>query len=193
MLEIRTIEPTGLPISLVDAKAHLNITASDDDTYITSLINAAVNYVENYTGRALHAQTFTQYRDSLATKMTLAHHPILDVTTLKYYDSDGNQQTLSSALYRVDAVAGRITPAYGATWPAARAMTNTVEIAYRAGYVDTAASPDTGTIPDGLIHAAKIIMSNFYENREGAVVGKHVANVPHSATSLMDAFRIYAI
>lgn len=193
MIETLTTGPTSEPINVADVKKQLNITYSDDDGYLLNLISAARRYYENYTSRALHDQTWTQYRDGFATEMRLWRHPILDVTSVKYIDENGTQQTLGSSKYRVDTQNARITEAYNETWPTPRHVTNSVEIAYRAGYVDTAASPDTGSIPEQSRQALLILVAHWYSTGREMTSDMRVEDVPLTFHALADQLRVYAI
>lgn len=55
--------PASEPVTLAEAKDQLYITDTTHDAYITSLIQAAREQVENFTSRALLPQTFTMYLD----------------------------------------------------------------------------------------------------------------------------------
>lgn len=44
------------PITLSEAKQHLRVLFDDDDTYIASLITAAIQYAENYQNRVYLAK-----------------------------------------------------------------------------------------------------------------------------------------
>ena len=48
---------------------------------------------------------------------------------------------------------------------------------------------ETGAIPKPLVHAMKLIISNFYENREPIAVGVSVAEMPFSLEYLLDIYK----
>lgn len=131
-----TTAPAEEPVTLTEAKAHLRQDASDDDTLITSLITAARMYVEEYTGRALVTQEWALGLDAFPDAFDVPMPNLQSVESVKYLDSDGTLQTLDSAKYRVDTATapGRITTAYGESWPTARAVTGAVTVAFTAGY-----------------------------------------------------------
>lgn len=87
---------------------------------------------------------------------------VQSVESIKYIDANGVQQTLAPTAYKVDVVSplGRIVPAYGTTWPAARNEINAIEIAFTAGYGD-----DT-KVPSGIKKWMLIRLGTMYENRE---------------------------
>ena len=100
---ILSIAPTSQPISLAEAKTHLRVDASDEDTLIQSLILAAAGHLDGYTGllgRCMITQTWLQKFDDWAHVMRLPFADIQSVV-LKYTDDDGTQQTVSSDLYTV--------------------------------------------------------------------------------------------
>jgi uncharacterized phiE125 gp8 family phage protein len=99
---------------------------------------------------------------------------------IKYLDTNGAEQTLSSSIYRVDASTepGRITVAYLQSWPDIRYVTNTITVTYNAGYGTAAA------VPDEIKAAIKHIVGHFYEHRE-TVSEVKMENVPLSAKELL--------
>jgi hypothetical protein len=56
--------PAVEPVSVSEAKEHLRVDISDDDTYIGSLITAARKYCEEYLDRALVSQQLTMRMDT---------------------------------------------------------------------------------------------------------------------------------
>ena len=52
-------------ITLAEAKTHLRLEGSEDDTYLNSLISTAQFAVEKYTGRAITNQTLKLSLDGL--------------------------------------------------------------------------------------------------------------------------------
>jgi uncharacterized phiE125 gp8 family phage protein len=93
---------------------------------------------------------------------------VQSVSSVTYVDEAGATQTLASSGYQVDVTSlpPRVTPAYGAYWPAARGTTyQAVRVTFVAGYGLAAA------VPDALKAAIKLLTSHWYENREAAGAG----------------------
>ena len=92
----------------------------------------------------------------------LPRPPLSSVTSLQYVDMTGVLQTLDPSLYQVDADGepGRIVPAYGKCWPAARHQLNAITVVYQAGY-----GADPATIPCELTQRLLNFVAYCYENR----------------------------
>ena len=152
------------PITLDDAKLHCRVDTAADDALINALITAATELAEQKTGRALMAQTWELTLDAFPEAFELTRVPVQSVTSLKYYDTSGVQQTLSNALYALygsdDYGYGCVAPVYDGTWPTARAQTDAVALRYVAGYADAA------SVPEGIKQWIRLMVSTMYENRE---------------------------
>lgn len=172
------------PVSLSMAKLHLRVSGDDEDDLISSIITASREWCEAFQNRAFASQTLTVYMDNLPDTIELPRLPIKTVTSIKYLDLNGVQQTLSGSLYQVDAVSGRITPAYSESWPSVRKTLNAVEIAYEAGYV---------TVPKSVIHAMLLLIGHLYENRELVTVGVTSSEMPFAVQSLLSPHRRHLV
>jgi len=143
----RTIDPVGLPVSLIDAKKQCEIGDNDTshDDHLFRLIKAAVNDVERVTRRALITQTWRLSISDFPSsrRVYLPRPPLQEVVSVEYVDAFGAVQELSGSTYQVsvDAKPGFIEPAYGEVWPVFR--TETIEpivITYLAGYGSNSSS-----------------------------------------------------
>lgn len=158
-----------LVVSVSDAKAHMRVTSSADDSYIESLILAVQAYGASWQGRTWLQATLTQYFDAFPAIMQLRYPPLSSVTKIEYVDENGTTQTLSSAVYRVDTDSEpcRITEAYSQTWPATRAVTNAVIVTYVAGYATAS------VIPQMWKQATLLGVAHLYEHRTAVTdIGK---------------------
>ena len=162
--------PAAEPVLIADAKLQLRVTHDSEDSLITHLIVAAREHCEMYHGRAYITQTLKLQLDEWPEdgEIVLPRPPYQSVTSIKYIDSDGAQQTIDAAEYQTDlnATPGRIIPAYGYTWPTARGQLSAIEVTFTAGY------GDAGTdVPARICQAVLLRLSDLYENREAIGTG----------------------
>lgn len=184
----RSVDPTVPLLTTAEAKLHLRIDHSDEDTYVDALVKAATYKVESYIRRSLLSQTWIYTLDRFpAWTINVPRPPAIAVSSLAYVDTDGASQTLSSSLYRVtiNGTPSRITPVYGEVWPTTRNQTDAVTITYTAGYGVTAA-----TVPEQIREAVRLIVGHWYVNRETVTTGTIVARFPQSAEWLLDGFKV---
>jgi uncharacterized phiE125 gp8 family phage protein len=161
--------PTDEPITLDEAKEHCRVDVDDDDNYITSLIAAARRITESMTDRALITQTWRLKLDRFPCDcIYVPRPPLASVSSITYVDTQGATQTWSSTEYRVDtdSYVGRITPAYGYTWPVLLPVINAVTITFVAGYGNADA------VPQDLKQAMLMLIGHMYENREPVTFGQ---------------------
>jgi uncharacterized phiE125 gp8 family phage protein len=191
----QTVAPTSEPLSLAEAKLHLRVDSTDEDSLIESLIVAAREYVENRTDRQLVTATYVLNlrtfpvcleRNEQWYEIHLPKPPLQSVTSVTYVDLAGNTQTLSTGDYVVDnsQVIGRILPSYLQFWPVARDFPNSVTVTYVAGY-GTAEN-----IPEGIRAAMKLIIGHLYANREAVNVGNIVNELPMAVDALLGSYAV---
>lgn len=189
-----TVEPAIEPITLTEAKTHCRVTGTDDDTYIGTLITAAREWVEDYTGRSLITQTRTYVLDAFPygdETIVLPRPPLQSVTSVVYVDTAGANQTWDSANYTVDTDRdpGGIYLAYGKTWPATRSIRHAVTITYVAGYGESTDSPLSTNVPQRIKQAILLIIGEMYSNREVSAPVK-MESVPFAIEALLTPFRL---
>jgi uncharacterized phiE125 gp8 family phage protein len=190
MKYVVTTAPATEPVTLAEMRAHLGITQVTDtarDTIITSRIIAARAWAEDFIRRPLITQTITGYDHDWPYDAALGYHirlkmPIVSVTSVKYYDTDGVQQTLDTGLYTVDSVDGCIVPVYDEDWPEARVQPNSIQVVYVAGYGAAAA------VPEPIKVAIKFIVGQwevFQNSIEGVA---RPFTIPHAAEQLLKPY-----
>ena len=161
------------PITVAEAKASpsLRVAVATDDTDIGTLITTARMQVEDYTLSALVTQTWELVLDGFPTGgIKVPVPPLQSVTSIKYIDTDGTQQTLDALLYAVDtdSVPGLVVPAYGESWPSARDEINAVRVRYVAGF---GAKED---VPEDIKTCIKSIVGVTYDNSQGIIGGQQM-------------------
>ena len=86
----KTTDSSAELISLTEAKAHLRVDHSDDDTYISTLIQVVRQSLEISTLRALGAsQTYKAYYQDFPFSydyLEVPRPPLVSVSSVKYYD-----------------------------------------------------------------------------------------------------------
>jgi len=177
--------PAEEPISLEEVMAHCRIDALDDSSMLGTLITAARQEAEKITRRALVTQTWELVLDCFPAEICLPLPVLQSVTTIKYIDTDGTEQTLLNTTYQVDTDSqpGRIIPAYGQIWPSTREQLNAVRIRYVAGYGLADA------VPAAIKQWILIKVATLYEQREAVNVGNIVNTIPF-VDGLLDEYRV---
>jgi uncharacterized phiE125 gp8 family phage protein len=175
--------PAVEPISLDEAKLHLRVDISDDDTLITSQIQTARRRAEKIAGRAFITQTWDYVLDAFPQGDTLEipKPPLQSITSIKYYDQDGTEYTLSSDDYYVDTYGepGRVVLKSSATWPSITLReANGVVVRFMAGY------GDADDVPEEFKQAIYLLVGHFYENRE-AVSDARLVPTPDGVMALL--------
>lgn len=175
---------TVYPVTLDQAKARCRVDGNDDDADINSLIAAATDYVEQYTGRALMVQTWELVLDEFADSILIPKGPTTSITSVKYYDENGNLQTISSANYALDAVSNPqwLVRATDYTWPTVAEGVNNVVIRFQCGSAEAPAS---------INHAILLLIGQWFDNRAAVNVGNIATAMPHAVESLLSNYRSF--
>lgn len=189
--------PTTEPISLTEAKLHLKVDNSDDDTLISSLIKAARQSAENFTNRALSSQVLELILDDFPEKeIVLPRPPVETLTSIKYTNCEGVESTLDSHDYIsfIEAEPAVIVPAYGKSFPYFTPYPKgAVKIRYTAGY-KTSGTEARLIIPEAIKQALLLIIGSYYENREDLLSKGHILkSLPFGAEYLLYQFRIWSL
>jgi len=186
-LETRTA-PTTEPVDTADAKQHLRVDTSDDDTYIDGLVMAARMRVEEYLQRALITTEYTMKVDLFSADVIfLPRSPVQSVDEIRYIDDGGVQQTLAPSKYRADltSTTPRITAAYSETWPTTRPIMNAIEVDFTAGYGDSASD-----VPEPIRQAIRILVGTWYDDGRSAIqIGSVASALPKTADYLLGPYR----
>lgn len=193
-MRVVVITPPSSPVVTVDeAKDHLNVGHDDDDALIATYLNAAIETLdgpgpeggpEGWLGRALGEQTLEMRLHGFGSEpILLSYPPIVSLTSVKYVDRDGVEQTMDAGDYEL--LGTELDRAYGKSWPVPRGQREAVRIQYVAGY------------PDGIpwrARAAILLMTgDLYAQRETFVTGTIATEVPMSTTvvDLLTPLRIW--
>lgn len=141
-------EPTFEPITLEQFKRHAGIYIDDEDSDNKSRIRAARMEAESLSNRVLCDSVWELRLDKFPDdnkRIVGIKAPLIAIDWIKYVDTSGTLQTLSSSRYQVDTFSEppRVVPAFGYSWPATRDELNAVRVQFRAGYATAGDIPDT--------------------------------------------------
>lgn len=181
---IKIIGVTAEPITLEEAKLHVRVDGSLEDTLIDGLITAAREYCENYTGRSFASQSIEYFLNAFPSGgIDLPRKPIDEVTSICYKDQDGVETALVEGVdYILDVDSARIALPYGKVWPSFTPYPlSPIKIEYSAG--------GTASIPGPVKTAMLLLIGHWYENREAVLTGSISKQIEFSTKALLDQYR----
>ena len=185
MTTIKLADAATEAITLAEAKAHLRVDDSNEDTLIGVFISAARNACEARTGRAITPTTYRMALDTFPeTGIELAFPRLISVESVKYYDLAGVLQTVAPADYLVDVISepGWVSPGPGLIWPEIQERINAVLIDYTAGY---------STVPTDLKAWMLLAITDLFERRGRS---SERPAVPQAfADGLLERYKVWAV
>lgn len=170
-------------IDLVEARQHLNISHDDDNDLILSYCEAAHAFIEGVIGRPLLTSVYRYSMDVLPKRFMLGIGPVQSVDKIEV-----GITTIDPALYAIDLdsdpcrVEGK--------WVPRHVGLGGVKVTFTAGW------ESRDKLPADLKHAAKMLVSHYYENREAATSGgttMQVMEVPFAVTALLDRYKTFGL
>lgn len=177
------------PVSLTEAKAHLKVDISTDDTLITNLIIASTQLSEEYTNRFFIDTVINQTCTTFADLKSLFKSKVISVTHVKYYDSDNAQQTLDSADYVVNNQFEpcQINPAVDFSFPDIADRIDAIECKYTVGY------GEASDVPNAIKQAILLTIGNWYANRESVITGRTSTELAQSSLWLLNTYKVQVV
>jgi hypothetical protein len=210
-----TVAPAGDPVTLTEAKNHLNLEASNTefDALITGYIKAATDIVERYTGRKLIDQEITMFLDSFPASsldrvwwngvvqgpsrnifgkddnIELPWPPVASVTEVTTFDDGNNESVYAASNYFLDNadndMYARVVLNLGALLPTNLRNRNALKVRYQAGYGAASA------VPESIKTGIKMVVAYMFMNRGDCNDCSCVAHA--GADSLLAPFVIHTL
>lgn len=185
---------TGSPITLESIKDHLRIergeTVYDDE--LRGMRSAAVEMAQNITGRKLMSETWRLHLDDWPDEeyIELPYSPLQTVgsTGIVYTNSTSGSTTFGSTAWSADTVSepGRIVLDNDEDWPTdILHQNNPIAIDFDCGY------SATSSIPQSIIHACKLMIGHWFEQREDTLTGQELKQVPFASRALLAPYRVF--
>lgn len=184
--KVQLITPVSTePLTLSEAKAHLRVTSSDDDAYISTLITVARELVEKETRQIWTAATFKISYDTFPATDTIIIPDITNIssiTNIQYFDNNGADTTWDSSNYDLaSTLPCRIVKKTASDYPSTDNQPDNVRIKV------VTATP-TGGVPKPILQAMLLIIGHFYENRQ-EVADRIYYTMPKASEFLLTPYR----
>lgn len=172
--------PAAFPVSRSEAKLHCRVDSGDEDALIDGYIAAATDYVAQYTGRSLGAQTLRLTQSGFSDPIALPRGPVEAINEVTYYYG-GTSHTLSVSSYLLDENA--LFRVVGYTWPATDARPDAVSIEYTTGQQ---------AVPASIKHAILLLIGQWYDERS-AIGASNLAEMPFAVGALLTNYRALTV
>ena len=180
--------PSEQSISVEELKAHNVIEFSDDDTFITGLIQAADNHLgglNGVLGRPLLQTTYSltaEYLDGLCLPFSVAGET--SVSAVTYFDKDNAAQVFTDFSVQYNAFGAYLYLANDVDRPALYVRPDAVQVSYTVG----GAAVD---VPSDLKLAVAMLVAHWYEHRSTVdmISATRVEDLPLMFRSLIEKFR----
>lgn len=174
MYDVKTVtdvsSETAL-VSLSDVKAHLYITHSDDDTYLTALIGKCRKMVEHYCNIAIGSQEKVWTVDlNENVEVLIPYQPVISVDAVTYKTDIATYEALTATDYDTDGEAKKTFTPF---------LSGRFKIEYTTGYT---------TVPADLKHAIVCQIAYLYENRGNEIK----PGLCQMAINLADGYKDYS-
>lgn len=181
----RVAAPASDVVTLAEAKAQCRVDHTDDDTLLARLVKLASGVVQERAGKSLVTQDWAVYLHCASGSIDIPRgvYPVQTIVSVTYTDPDGAAQTATVGDFQViaDEDGGIVKPFTGKTWPTTNGEDGALVITLRSGF---GAASD---VPENLRHAALMLVSHWYENRE--ITGDNPALIPDAADDLIGLSR----
>ena len=185
-MSVVVVTPPAHGIDPDTVKAHLRVDHDDDDALIGAYVDAAVSHIDGpngWLGRAIWEQTLELRQNVFCGPIRLPYGPIQSVTSIKYVDTNGAEQTLAVDQYLLTN-GGEVVLAHNVSWPSLRGDAEGVRVRYVAGFE---------TVPAAITQAVLLMTGDLYKNRE--TTGPDGGTIQTSTTvqALLSPFRAWSI
>jgi len=187
--------PDEEPVTLADAKIHLRVDGTAEDTLIGGLIVAARQAAEAHTNRAFVAQTWLWTLDDFPCAgkwLELPKAPLASLEKIEVRGASGTYAEATLADFDVLAPAGpyappaTVGPMPDKAWPSSDWAG-----AARARFQFVAGYGDGESVPEAIKSAIKLILTDLYENR--AAQAERALTENAAVKALLFPFRVHYV
>lgn len=170
--------PAAEPVTEALMREHATLDSAVPQSIVLMYIAAARRQAEWLTGRALITQTWDQFYDDwpLDGWFELGRGPVQSVTTVKYFDPLGTEQTLNATNYRLLKVPepGYVELIDNFSAPSLQVRSNGITIRFVAGY-----GADGTAVPDDVNNWILARAATALDNRESVDRSGKLQSIPY--------------
>lgn len=182
----RTISVLWDAVTVAEAKAHIQGLESitSEDAYIGTLIAAAREVAEAFMWRTIVQSTYELRLSSFSERIILPAPPAIAITSIKYIDTAGDEQTLDASAYKLIDFEepGFVIAAPGTSWPETRGADGDITITFTAGYAAAA------NVPAAFKQAILLMVRTWFDHREN-VTNRTVNEMPKGSEFILRPWR----
>ena len=180
--------PTSAIVTLQDAKNHLRVDSTDEDSLIQTLVDAATAYLDGFygvLGRAMVTQTWIQKFDGWDSYLYLPVFPVASITSVVYLNSSGGSTTVTASDYQLltDECGPYVAFDQAFSYPTLGIETGPqVTVTYVAGEAVT-------NVPRPLKQAMLLLIGHWFAQRETVNVGNITTELEFTVRTLIAPYR----
>ena len=143
-------------VSIEEARDYLGY-GDDRDSYVESLVIAARDYCEKHANRTFRELAVRSLLLSCWPKsrmVRMEYPPLIDINSVKYFDTDAAEQTVTSTNYRThirDGHVGWLEFDIDYSYPTLQSRAFPITISYDSGYTTLASIPESAKLAMMLI------------------------------------------
>lgn len=209
--------PGSEPVTLSEAKSHLRLEESVDDTFVASCISGARQYLEKFCWRGFIEQTLELTQNGFrgadkqeqlspyvqATpepypvqtqrfqpyiELPFGHLAATPAIAVTYLDENGSSQVLSSSVYVVEGQGN--DSMCGRLWLAANQTWPNAFDQFNSVTVSYKVGWTTSNIPIPIKNAVLLMVSHMYENRVPIITGTIASPLDFTIDALLTPYRL---
>jgi hypothetical protein len=196
-------------ISLAEAKQHLRVTSSADDSYITGLISMALDACEAYVGYSIRKATvkyaFDGFTGPVVTVDTLnpfgyiegnvlrIYSRVLSITNIKYINQNNAVETATGWIDAPVTFGQFGRSVFFETLPDNLTDDDVRLVAeIKEGFELASATGvnESAKFPHSIKYAALLLIGQYYDNRQSVVIGASVNKLDYNHEYLLDKYRV---
>lgn len=171
-------------ITVADLKAHMRVTHTQEDTYISALRSAAISWVEEHCNIKLGSYTARGYLAGFYNSY-IPIGPVTAISEVKYQTTSDktydNLDTLAAGLWFTDEISKPARIAFRDYPNVYEYALTPVVVTFTAGYT---------TMPDPVLQAIRLLVAHMYENRQEEVTGTITTRLKFGLEALLNPFRV---